>query len=314
MLVDEENKNLSVDDIDFNKLLNTNIFGEEKKLFELSKEYVFQDLTKSEQKRLEKEIKPNKYKSYVYDVNLPEKVIENYEVNKNIYQPTSLNFTSKITNLSKNTRFLVFSKIITEVPENVIVDDNYKNIGLSQTGFMNCFRIIDISKSDDKTQIALLHYSSLEELILASRRTEIEIKSVKKAHDLLKMLFDDCSDSQIQLNEDLDSGIGLRIYNERYKFYSKDEIIFLLDLLSDMAKTRGVNNTFEFLMQYSVKDIINDYDKLIEEINSENLEVDEQDSKINNFKDKIIGGLEFLSNLDDESTDKIKQMIENQNK
>ena len=61
-MVDEENKNLSVDDIEFNKLLNTNIFGEENKLFELSKEYVFQDLTKSEQKRLEKEIKPNKYK------------------------------------------------------------------------------------------------------------------------------------------------------------------------------------------------------------------------------------------------------------
>ena len=80
-----------------------------------------------------------------------------------------------------------------------------------------------------------------------------------------------------------------------------------------MAKTRWVNDTFEFLIQYSVKDILNDYNKLIIEIESENLEIDEKDNEINNFKDKIIGGLEFLSNLDLESTEKIKQMLRTQN-
>ncbi len=312
-MVDEYNKNISVDDIDFNKLLNTNVFGEEKKLFELSKEYVFQDLTKSEQKRLEKEVKPSQYKSYVYDTNLTQDIIDLYKVNKNIYQPTSLNFSSKITKLNKNTRFLVFSKIITEIPDDTIIDEQFKGIGLAQTGFMNCFKVIDISIRDDKTQIALLHYSSLEELILSSRKTEIESKSIIKAHDLLKMLSEDDNKSQIQLNESLKCGIGLREYDNSYKFYSKDEIIFLLDLLSDMAKTRGVNDTFEFLIQYSVKDILNDYNKLIIEIESENLEIDEKDTKINNFKDKIIGGLEFLSNLDLESTEKIKQMLRTQN-
>ncbi|MBE6493457.1 MAG: hypothetical protein E7Z84_02460 [Methanosphaera stadtmanae] len=312
-MVDEYNRNISVDDIDFNKLLNTNIFGEEKKLFELSKEYVFQDLTKSEQKRLEKEIKPSQYKVYIYDLDLNQDIIEYYKVNENIYQPTTLNFSSKITNLNKNTRFLVFSKIITEIPDNTIIDEEYKGIGLAQTGFMNCFKVIDISIRDDKTQIALLHYSSLEELILSSRKTEIESKSVIKAHDLIKMLSEDDGNSQIHLNESIKCGIGLREYGESYKFYSKDEIIFLLDLLSDMAKTRGVNDTFEFLIQYSVEDILNDYSKLIEQIESENLEIDEKDTKINNFKDKIIGGLEFLSNLDDESTEKIRQMLRTQN-
>lgn len=283
-----------------------NIFREEKKLFELTEKTTYTKLTKKQQNELKEQLNPQKYHVFIYDTNLPEKIIKQYYVQQKLYQPTEIYTTTKITKPTKNVRYIIFSKEFQEINERE-TQTPYKNMNLAMSGILNCFKVTDIIKKENITYITLLHYNSFEELIIKHHKTEIENKSVKKTEEIINKKYSTIAVNLDEINYKITKGIGINNHSDELKPYLKDHVIFLLDVLSDLLDTYDMNKVLEFISHYDVTYIINVYQNSINELKkikvNEYTDFNEEKEKITNaYKNTILNSIKISENFKEDNT------------
>lgn len=156
-----------------------NIFKDEKQLFELTDDIDFTQLNKKQQRELKDQISPKNYNLFVYDTHMDDEIFETYMVGSYLHNPCDVYGVGCLTNQLKNTRFYILSKEFQEIPKEHLVDE-HKNMNLAVSGILNCFKILDITKTeDDKRQLLLLHYNSFEELALNHKKNTNREESTK---------------------------------------------------------------------------------------------------------------------------------------
>ncbi len=278
-----------------------NIFSEEKDLFELTKNIDYTQLNKAQQTELKKQLNPSSYETYIYDMDIDPQITEKYEVGEYLYQPTDIYTTQLITKPTKNVRYLIFSKEFQKISDEELIPE-YQNIDLSVTGVLSCFKIIDISKKDELTQITLLHYNSFEEILIKHHKTEIEEKAIKISKEILEK--EEYVNRYIDLEEinyKITTAIGINNREAKLKPFTKDQIIFYLDVLSELLNKYNLDDIFEFTDEYDIVNIINIYQKSIDELGNIDVNKDEyleeKEEIIKAYKKTIINSLELSDNL-----------------
>lgn len=280
-----------------------NIFKDEKQLFELTEDVDFTQLNKKQQRELKEQISPKNYNLFVYDTHIDDEILEIYEEGSYLYNPTDVYAIGCVTNQLKNTRFYILSKEFQKIPKEHLVDE-HKNMNLAVSGILNCFKILEITKTeDDKTQILLLHFNSFEELALKHKKTLIEKKSQKVFDEKLQQLpkIDDEIDLD-ELNYKITTAIGVNKTQQGYELFSKDQILFYLEVLSQIVEKYDIDMVFEFTDKYDIGYIINVYENSIEDIKDDENYKENKEKIIKTYINTILNSLEVSENLANNET------------
>ncbi len=253
----------------------------------------FNLLTKTQQEKIESEeyyIFMDNYKLYISDQKLNNSTINSYYINQLLYNPERLLFTSQIEGIPENNncRFLVISNMIHEIPWHDYTDNEHKDIRLATTDIISCFKIIDIYKRDNKTQITLIHYPITQESFFKNHKTNIEKELVPKLRQMFDLYSDKNSVDNINNEEYKDffnEHIGIRTYQNQYKFFSKNIIVLYLQLLSNLCDKFGLINVLEFVDNYNMQELINSIETIyIEVFDSVNYFSEEERNKTISIK------------------------------
>ena len=118
---------------------------------------------------------------YVRDVNLDEKLAENYEVGQIITERAFVDASSRIGGMVTSHRYLIFSQFMADLSK----FEKDTNWGLHTANKDSRFKVIDIFTHKGKTQIALLQLPDGFEGVF-NQVTDIEEEYVKKARDEFK--------------------------------------------------------------------------------------------------------------------------------
>ncbi|MCI5867623.1 MAG: hypothetical protein SOZ23_04825 [Methanosphaera sp.] len=280
-----------------------NIFKDEKQLFELTDDIDFTQLNKKQQRELKDQISPKNYNLFVYDTHMDDEIFETYMVGSYLYNPCDVYGVGCLTNQLKNTRFYILSKEFQEIPKEHLVDE-HKNMNLAVSGILNCFKILDITKTeDDKRQLLLLHYNSFEELALNHKKTPIEKKAQSILDEKLQTLpkVDDEIDLD-ELNYKITTAIGINKTESGYELFSKDQIIFYLEVLSEIVEKYDIDMVFEFTDKYDIGYIINVYENSIEDIKDDENYKENKEKIIKTYINTILNSLEVSENLGNNET------------
>ncbi len=202
---------------------------------------------------IEKQIS-NYFKDYTFysrDINLNNKLLNNYKVGNLLYSPGELFFTPKKIGLNKSHRFLLVSNKMTTRSLN---DEGNIVLGAStdfcSTYVGECYKIIDIYEKDNKTQITLLNYPSAFEKLFKSHQTIFEKELIPEA----RKYFDE-SLKEPELNKFdsekllyyFENPVGLCPYDKNLKKYSKEAIISILGILGSIEDKFGFGITMKFI-------------------------------------------------------------------
>lgn len=265
-------------------LTGKDVFIAEKELFEITQEVKYTELEKSQQKEFKENLNPKNYKKYVFDVDLSKDIVSCYNIEQKLYHPTDIYVTSCITKPLKNTRYLIYSKEFEEIPDEELLPI-YQNKKIATSGIMNCFKIIDITTINDKTQIALLHYVSFEEIAIDHHKTEIEEKIKKESKNIFEESFNKKSlKIDEKLNYKIETGIGINKNKTQLKPFTKDQLIYLLELYGEITEKFNIKKIYELLEKYDITSILNVYQNSVDEIKkmpaTENTDFDKEKEKI----------------------------------
>ncbi|WP_303234997.1 hypothetical protein [Methanosphaera cuniculi] len=283
----------------------TNIFQEEKQLFELTEDITFQDLNEEQQDELIEQLNPNLYDLYIYDADIDPQILEKYEVGQYLYQPSDIYTTRLLTDPIRNTRYAILSKEFQQIPDDELVEE-YQDIDLSVSGVLNCFKIVSIELDEELMLITLLHYNSFEELVLKDHMTEIEEKASKMADDMIQTHEYIETDINLEpINYKIPTAIGINNRESGLKPYTKGQLIFYLSVLSAIYEKKGLEDVFAFTDEYDIANIINIYQNSVDELKNIDI-VDDDEYDLEKLKisqayvNTIINSLELSEQLEPE--------------
>lgn len=296
-----------------------NIFKEEKQLFELTENITFQDLNEEQQKELTEQLNPNLYDLYIYDTDVDPQILEKYEVGEYLYQPTDIYATKLLTDPGRNTRYVILSKEFQQIPNDELVDE-YKNIDLSVSGVLNCFKIVNIEYNDEYMQITMIHYNSFEELALKDHITDIEQRAVQMAEDLMQTREYVQTDINLEpINYKIPTAIGINNRESGLKQYTKGQLVFYLSVLSAIFEKYDLEEVFAFTDEYDISNIINIYQNSVDELKNvdivDNDEYDIEKGRISRaYVNTILNSLELSDKFEpEEIKDKISDDFDEKN-
>lgn len=286
---------------------NLNIFQQEEALFALTENVTFNMLNEEQQEELLKQLNPELYTTYIYDVDMDPQVLEKYMVGEYLYQPSDLYATKLLTNPKKNLRYFIISKEFQPIPDDELIDE-YKGIELGVSGVLNCFKIVDISEDKDSEtiQVTLLHFNSFEELAIKNSTIDVEKKAIEMGKDLAKTKkYVDVDIDLEKINYKISTAIGINNRESGLKSFTKGQIMFYLQVLSAIYENYDLETVFAFTDEYDITNIINIYQNSVEELRDIQI-VDDQDyldqkqQIINAYITTILNSLELSENLNPE--------------
>lgn len=173
------------------------------------------------------------------------------------------------------------------------IDNNSKD-NVFRSNLTEAFKVIDITKKDDKTQITLMVYHIYREAFFKNHITDFENQLISKAHELFEESFNlNFYPNSNILPHLLDfKAVGLLETVDKYKLYSRDAMMAYLHILSRLCEKRGLNNVIKIMDVIDVSAVITKYYGYLNEFNNKNINT--SDDEFNEFFIDCINKLTFI--------------------
>lgn len=255
-------------------------------------------------------IRYDKFKSNIHvysrDINLYPKLEKMYHIGELLYHPDCLYYASQIKGIKKSHRFLVYSPYMHSITGE---DINWiSDFELSKSDVGEMFKVIDIYKKENKTQITLLNYP----ITAKSDYNKCELDLEKELVIRSRKSFDLALKRKVSLDLDdehdflFKKPIGIMKTDQGYDYYSEIDICYILKILSSISDEFGVEEAQNFIIKHNVDMIINTIRKINNEIDNSYEESAKEDlselykTALRKYIMDIFESINFISNVQNE--------------